>query len=190
MALEASQNRLLFDCSPRVSTIYLRIPVVNCPTQNAGSGAVLNRRTSPAPSHQVRSGPTIDGKIVDPGCTTKSAFLHSETSWIFWIFRYRSQYFNTIPVNLDKFLQFLKNPRNSDQFSSSLSINIVKFAEKTRFFEKKSLKMTKIYTSFCWFFEVLSGAKVWWSCRSRKMLKNAPILAIWGVDTAENEPFS
>ena len=90
----------------------------------------------------------MDGKIVDPGCTTKSAFLHSETSWIFWIFRYRSQYFNTIPVNLDKFLQFLKNPRNSDQFSSSLSINIVKFAEKTRFFEKNHKKWQKFRRVF------------------------------------------
>ena len=33
-----------------------------------------------------------------------------------------------------------------------------------------------------------SGAKECESCRSRKMLKNAPTLAIVAVDTAENEP--
>ena len=34
----------------------------------------------------------------------------------------------------------------------------------------------------------LRGAKVCKSCRSRKMLKNAPTLAIVAVHTAENEP--
>ena len=34
----------------------------------------------------------------------------------------------------------------------------------------------------------LSGAKQCKSCRSRKMLQNAPTLAIVAVDTAENEP--
>ena len=38
--------------------------------------------------------------------------------------------------------------------------------------------------NFCHF----SGAKECNSCRSRKMLQNAPFLAIRGVDTAENEP--
>ena len=121
-----------------------------------------------------------------PGFSEFPIFLKM---WIFRIFRYRSQYFNTISENLDKFLQFLKNPRNSYQFSSSLNINIVKFAEKMRFFEKNR-KNDKILDEFLLKFWGLSGAKVWWSCRSRKMLKNAPILAIWGVDTAENEPFS
>ena len=36
---------------------------------------------------------------------------------------------------------------------------------------------------------VFSGAKVWKSCRSRKMLKNEPSLAIGGVDTEESGPF-
>ena len=38
--------------------------------------------------------------------------------------------------------------------------------------------------NFCYF----SGAKECKSCRSRKMLQNAPFLAMRGVDTAENEP--
>ena len=38
-------------------------------------------------------------------------------------------------------------------------------------------------------FWVESGAKGWKSCRSRKIWKNAPTLAIVAVDTAENEPF-
>ena len=32
------------------------------------------------------------------------------------------------------------------------------------------------------------GAKEWQSCRSRKTVKNAPTLAIGGLDTDENEP--
>ena len=35
---------------------------------------------------------------------------------------------------------------------------------------------------------VRSGAKVWQSCRSRKILKNDYLLAKIGFDTAENEP--
>ena len=34
---------------------------------------------------------------------------------------------------------------------------------------------------------VSRGAKVWQSCRSQKMLKNAYLLAKIGADTAENE---
>ena len=37
-------------------------------------------------------------------------------------------------------------------------------------------------------FRFWSGAKEYKSSRSRKMLKNAPNLAIRGLDTAENEP--
>ena len=56
-----------------------------------------------------------------------------------------------------------------------------------RFNIKKSEIVIKLFRFFqkFWF---QSGAKVCESCRSRKMLKNAPTLAIRGVDTAENEP--
>ena len=37
-------------------------------------------------------------------------------------------------------------------------------------------------------FQFWSGAKECKSCRSRKILKNAPTLAIVAVDTAENGP--
>ena len=48
--------------------------------------------------------------------------------------------------------------------------------------------LAKISDDFLLKFWNLRGAKVCTSCRSRKMLKNAPTLAIVAVDTAENEP--
>ena len=50
-----------------------------------------------------------------------------------------------------------------------------------------SVKMWKKEARFLLKFWIRSGAKEWKSCRSRKMLKNAPTLAIGGVDTEENE---
>ena len=47
-----------------------------------------------------------------------------------------------------------------------------------------SQKVGRFLLKFC----ELSGAKECKSCRSRKILKNAPTLAIVAVDTAENEP--
>ena len=48
--------------------------------------------------------------------------------------------------------------------------------------------LAKISDDFLLIFWDLRGAKVCKSCRSRKMLKNAPTLAIVAVHTAENEP--
>ena len=56
---------------------------------------------------------------------------------------------------------------------------------------KMKMKMfhsDKISDQFFPEFWGLSGAKECKSCRSRKILKNAPTLAIVAVDTAENEP--
>ena len=50
------------------------------------------------------------------------------------------------------------------------------------------MKMTKTFDDLLLKFRGLSGAKAKESCRSRKNLKNAPLLAIVAVDTAENEP--
>ena len=52
----------------------------------------------------------------------------------------------------------------------------------------KFVHSTKILDDFLLKFRDLSGAKDCKSCRSRKMRKNAPTLAIVAVDTAENEP--
>ena len=52
----------------------------------------------------------------------------------------------------------------------------------------KIVNSTKNLDDFLLKFRDLSGAKDCKSCRSRKMLKNAPTLAIVAVDTAENEP--
>ena len=53
---------------------------------------------------------------------------------------------------------------------------------------KMKMKMTNTFHDFLLKFRGLSDAKAKESCRSRKILKNAPLLAILAVDTAENEP--
>ena len=53
---------------------------------------------------------------------------------------------------------------------------------------KMKMKLTKKCHDFLLKFRGLSGAKAKESCRSRKILKNEPLLAIVAVDTAENEP--
>ena len=55
-----------------------------------------------------------------------------------------------------------------------------KFANFVEIWRRSQRNLLK----FC----VQSGAKLWKSCRSRKIWKNAPFLAIVAVDTAENEP--
>ena len=52
----------------------------------------------------------------------------------------------------------------------------------------KSVHSTKKLDYFLPKFSDLSGAKDCKSCRSRKMLENAPTLAIVAVHTEENEP--
>ena len=49
--------------------------------------------------------------------------------------------------------------------------------------------MKKIVASVCWIFGFGAVWRNEKSCRSRKMWKNEPILAIGGVDTEENEHF-
>ena len=55
--------------------------------------------------------------------------------------------------------------------------NFANFVEISRKSQRNLLKVC-----------VQSGAKMWKSCRFRKIWKNAPFLAIVAVDTAENEP--
>ena len=62
------------------------------------------------------------------------------------------------------------------------------FEQKRSKFAKFHEKTEKFLTRFCKISWISSGAKERKSCRSRKMLKNAPTLVIRGVDTEENEP--
>ena len=84
-----------------------------------------------------------------------------------------------------KFRQmFIKICKKNQRIWPKIEPEIAKFA-------KISTKLPKNFTKICWNlnkFWVWSGAKVCKSCRSRKMLKNEPTLAIGGVDTAEIWP--
>ena len=51
-----------------------------------------------------------------------------------------------------------------------------------------SVKISAKFDGILLRFRVLSGAKVWKSCRFRKTLQNDALDAKIGVDTAENEP--
>ena len=62
------------------------------------------------------------------------------------------------------------------------------FEQKGANFAKFDEKIENFLTRFCRISWISSGAKERKSCRSRKMLKNAPTLVIRGVDTEENEP--
>ena len=62
------------------------------------------------------------------------------------------------------------------------------WTKKMQILQKNYEKIEKILTRFCKISWIWSGAKECRSCRSRKMLKNAPTLVIRGVDTEENEP--
>ena len=53
---------------------------------------------------------------------------------------------------------------------------------------KMKMKMKKKFHDFLLKFRGLSGAKAKESSRSRKILNNAPFLAILAVHTTENEP--
>ena len=67
---------------------------------------------------------------------------------------------------------------NFADFFAKFQQNLQNFGKFARFWQKWWIFLK---------FWVRSGAKVWKSCRSRKMWKNAPFLAIVAVDTAENE---
>ena len=64
---------------------------------------------------------------------------------------------------------------------------MTKFSDQNRN-ENENENDKKHFTIFLLKFRGLSGAKAKESCRSRKILKNAPLPAILAVDTAENEP--
>ena len=85
---------------------------------------------------------------------------------IYTIFTFSHRSERKISTNFaDFFAKFLQNLQNFGKFA--------RFWQKWWIFLK---------------FWVRSGAKAWKSCRSRKMWKHAPFLAIVAVDTAENEP--
>ena len=88
------------------------------------------------------------------------------------------------PTDSLQLLQILRNFQiwwNSDEIS-------LKFSKIWMKFSKNLQNLCKILASFLVKFWVQSGAKGWKYCRSRKIWKNAPTLAIVAVDTAENEP--
>ena len=60
--------------------------------------------------------------------------------------------------------------------------------EKQLNFAKFAQKINKIFDEILINFRIRSGAKECRSCRSRKMLQNAPTNAIVAVHTEENEP--
>ena len=59
---------------------------------------------------------------------------------------------------------------------------------KIRIFWRNLNKNAKKFNEFLLTFWIWSGAKVWQSCRSRKMLKNEYLGVKNGLDTDENEP--
>ena len=77
----------------------------------------------------------------------------------------------------------VKIPRKSELRSDCKT---VKFAKQNSKNLAKNQKRS--WTNFLKSFLVWSGAKECKSCRSRKILKNEPTLAIGGVDVEENEP--
>ena len=65
---------------------------------------------------------------------------------------------------------------------------MTKFIDKNRNEMKFHFIPAKKFDGFLLEFSSVSGAKAEKSRRARKILKNAPFLAIVAVDTAENEP--
>ena len=93
------------------------------------------------------------------------------------------------PEEFSTFSKIFDNTsRNSDKFSAewvSIQGNLRWKIDPLVLYKEKNAKK---FDEFLPRFSVSSGAKVWQSCRSRKMLKNDYLLAKIGVDTAENEP--
>ena len=86
------------------------------------------------------------------------------------------------------FVKHFSIPWNSDKFSSKSArkhVKLIQNSQKMMKFGGKNCKNKNEKLTNIW---VWSGAKEWESCRSRKIWKNAPTLAIVAVDTAENEP--
>ena len=74
--------------------------------------------------------------------------------------------------------------RDLQDLHSSRDLNFQNFANVRQSFFDNLIK----FDDFLLNFRDWSGAKECKSCRSRKMQKNASLLAIVAVDTAENEP--
>ena len=111
---------------------------------------------------------------------------------------FRRNYFNffgnPLTPNSSK---FEISPKFCEAFFNPVKFRqiFIKICSKTREIDSKFAKNDEICWKNCknknekltniW---VWSGAKEWESCRSRKMWKNAPTLALVAVDTAENGP--
>ena len=110
------------------------------------------------------------------------------TSWLGAVYFGRSQ---LAPKPLDRAAELCDAvPKGacSDKFSSKSSRKTTKFTWKIAKFVKIYRKLQKKFGNFLQNFWIWSGAKECRSCRARKMLKNAPTLAIVAVHTEENEP--
>ena len=74
------------------------------------------------------------------------------------------------------------------EFYQNLCRNRWKSSKNSDFLPKID-ENTKIFDEILLRFWVSSGAKAWQSCRSRKMLKNDYLVAKFGFDTEESEPW-
>ena len=108
--------------------------------------------------------------------------FHFLISRFWWKFPQILQTVHTFPQILTL---SAKKSKNSAKFSSKSSRKnfIYHSANEISFFILQNFDAAFLLKNCDW-----SGAKECESCRSRKILKNAPTLAIVAVDTAENEP--
>ena len=89
------------------------------------------------------------------------------------------QHFTIFCCNIFKFREiFIKIQSKNDEIRLKNQQNLWNFTENH----------TKSFGKILQNFWIWSGAKECRSCRARKMLKNAPTLAIVAVHTEENEP--
>ena len=86
------------------------------------------------------------------------------------------------------FIIFWEYPWNYDKIPSKFRRKITKFIDQNQNEMKFHFIPAKKFDGFLLEFWGVSGAKAKKSCRTRKMLKNEPTLAIVAVDTEENEP--
>ena len=80
--------------------------------------------------------------------------------------------------------EFGEIPRNFHQDRCKIRWKLWKIAK----FWKKFWKLQKLSDENLLKYWIWSGAKEWYSCRSRKALQNEYLVAKIGFDTAENEP--
>ena len=85
-------------------------------------------------------------------------------------------------------IMFCNSSWNSDKILTKFGRKFAKFIDFCLNEMKFHFILAKFWTRFLLEIWDLSGAKVYTSCRSRKMLKNEYLLAKIGFDTAENEP--